>query len=111
MAISWILFVISRPSSSISSPTTAVSLRGKNPVCTITPSCGSVEVDDGTLKSSWVSTNRPPFSAPVTADVAAFDVMILIPDPCDSARGTFPVIPNLPVPALAQSQIRRGELS
>lgn len=111
MASSWILFVVSRPSRSISSPTTAVPLRGVNPVCTITPSCRSVEVDDGTLKSSWVSTNRPPFSAPVTADVAAFEVVIPIPDPSDSARGILPIIPNLPVPTLAQSQIRRGELS
>lgn len=69
---------------------------------------GLVDIDDRRLKSSSdpdPSIVLPPSSAPLTADVAAFEVMI-------PGSGLRVMIPSRPVPSLAHSHMpRRGDVS
>jgi len=61
---------------------------------------GSVDIDEGTLKSSFV-TLLSPSSAPFTAAFTALEVII-------EGWGILLMIPNLPVPAFAHCQIPLG---
>lgn len=69
---------------------------------------GSVRIEDGMLKSSNDSTDFPPSSAPLTAEVADCDVMR---GPFHSGCGNLLMMPNVFVPTFAHRQIPRdGEL-
>ena len=74
---------------------------------------GSVLRDDSRLKSSSdpePSSDLFPSSAPFTAEVAALEV--ISPGLFHSVCGFLAIMPSLPVPSLAQSQIPcRGEVS